>query len=500
LFRRLLIVNRGEIAVRIARCCRESGITAVAVHSDADASALHVREADEAIPLLGSSPSETYLNIPLLLQAARRARCEAVHPGYGFLSENADFAEAVRKEGLIFVGPEAETIRRLGDKTTARALAQQAGVPVVPGYDGAGSDQEFAKQAKRLGFPVLVKAAGGGGGRGMRIVTSPSELKEALESARREAQGAFGNARVFLEKYIASARHVEIQILGDRGGKVISLFERDCSIQRRHQKILEESPSPGLAGAIRERMAATAVAAAQAAGYVNAGTVEFLLDPATLEFYFLEMNTRLQVEHPVTELRTGIDLVGAQFLLAAGGAISPEWAQASARGHAMECRVYAEDPAHGFAPSPGRILRWESPENPGVRVDAGYEEGDEVPVHYDALLAKIVVLAQDRESAARRMEQALEGTVILGPTTNLSLLKRIVAHPQFRSGRAATDFLSRPLDEPAKESDLPDEVLLAAAMAASESARASGAALRASPGSGESTDPWNVADRFRTGE
>jgi acetyl-CoA carboxylase biotin carboxylase subunit len=498
LFRRLLIANRGEIAVRIARSCRESGITAVAVHSDADAAALHVREADEAISLSGSSPAETYLNIPLLLQAARRSRCEAVHPGYGFLSENADFAAAVAGAGLTFVGPEAETIRRLGDKTAARALAQQAGVPVVPGYDGTGSDKEFAKEAKRLGFPVLVKAAGGGGGRGMRIVADASALSEALDSARLEARGAFGNARVFLEKYIPTARHVEIQILGDRRGKVISLFERDCSIQRRHQKILEESPSPGLEGAMREQMAATAVAAAEAAGYVNAGTVEFLVDPATQEFYFLEMNTRLQVEHPVTELRTGIDLVGAQLLLAAGETISPAWVQAAARGHAMECRVYAEDPASGFAPSPGRILRWVTPQGPGIRVDAGYEEGDEVPVHYDALMAKIVVFAQDREAAARRMERALEETVILGPTTNVALLKRIVAHPQFRSGKAATDFLSRPLDEAPKESP-PDEIVLAAALAAGETARAAISSPAGSAGSGPASDPWSVADGFRTG-
>ena len=500
MFRRLLIANRGEIAVRIARACREAGIAAVAVHSEADQGALHVREADETVALPGSSPAETYLNIPLLLESARRSRCEAVHPGYGFLSENADFAQAVTAAGLVFVGPPAETIRQLGDKTRARQLARGAGAPVVPGYDGGGSDKEFQKEAKKLGFPVLVKAAGGGGGRGMRTVGSAAELSEALASARREAQGAFGDPRVFLEKFISSARHVEIQVLGDTLGRVIPLFERDCSIQRRHQKVIEESPSPGLTDELRGRMAATAVAAAKAAAYVNAGTVEFLLDPASGEFYFLEMNTRLQVEHPVTEMLTGVDLVLAQLRLASGEPIDPAWAVAPSRGHALECRLYAEDPARDFAPSPGRILRWKAPEGPGVRVDAGYAEGDEVPLHYDSLLAKIIVAAESREGALRRMDRVLRETAVLGPVTNLGFLKAVLAHPVFRAGEAATDFLARHHSEGGEAAAPSDEILLAAALLASDGTVGPAAGAEAKAGAWDAHSSWSRSDRFRLGE
>jgi 3-methylcrotonyl-CoA carboxylase alpha subunit len=500
LYRRLLIANRGEIAVRIIRACREASITAVAVHSEADRGALHVREADEAVELTGSSPAETYLNIPLLLEVMRRSRCDAVHPGYGFLSENADFAEAVAGAGLVLVGPSAASIRQLGDKTRARDLARGAGVPVVPGYEGAGGAKEFQKEAKRLGFPVLVKASGGGGGRGMRIVESASELEEALASARREAQSAFSDPRVFLEKFIPSARHVEIQILGDRDGRVLSLFERDCSIQRRHQKILEESPSPALDADLRERMSAAAVAVSKAASYVNAGTVEFLLDPDSKEFYFLEMNTRLQVEHPVTEILTGVDLVLAQLRLAAGEPMAPAWAAALPRGHALECRIYAEDPSSDFAPSPGRILRWESPQGPGVRVDSGYAQGDDVPVHYDPLLAKVIVGALDREAAVRRMEQALGETVILGPVTNLALLMAVLSHPVFRSGSAATDFLGRHHSLGGGMPPPPDEVLIAAALLASEGPAGSSGIERKTTEQGEDAlGPWARGDSFRLG-
>jgi acetyl-CoA carboxylase biotin carboxylase subunit len=500
LFRRLLIANRGEIAVRIARACREAGVTAVAVHSEADRGALHVREADEAVALPGSTPAETYLNIPLLLEATRRSRCEAVHPGYGFLSENADFAEAVAVAGVALVGPSAASIRQLGDKTRARQLALSAGAPVVPGYDGTGSDKELEKQAKKLGYPVLVKAAGGGGGRGMRVVQSASSLAEALASARREAQSAFSDSRVFLEKFIPSARHVELQVLGDRQGRDISLFERDCSVQRRHQKILEESPSPALDEDLRARMAAAAVAVAQAAAYVNAGTVEFLLDPDSGKFYFLEMNTRLQVEHPVTEILTGVDLVLAQLQLAAGEPLSPAWETALARGHALECRIYAEDPARDFAPSPGRILRWESPQGPGVRVDSGYAQGDEVPLHYDPLLAKVIVGASDREGAVRRMEQALDQMVIQGPVTNLAFLKEILSHPIFRSGKAATDFLQRHLPQGGEVTPPPDEILIAAAMLAGDGPAGVTGSEPGETGDGEGPrGPWARSDSFRLG-
>jgi len=500
LFRRLLIANRAEIAVRIIRACREAGTTAVAVHSEADRGSLHVREADEAIELPGSSPAETYLNIPLLVEAARRSCCDAVHPGYGFLSENADFADAVTEAGLALVGPSAASIRQLGDKTRARALAQGVGAPVVPGYDGAGGDKEFEKQAKKLGYPVLVKAAGGGGGRGMRIVETAAQLAEALTSARREAQSAFSDSRVFLEKFIPSARHVEIQILGDRQGRVISLFERDCSIQRRHQKILEESPSPALNEDLRARMGAAAVAVAQAAAYENAGTVEFLLDPASGDFYFLEMNTRLQVEHPVTELLTGVDLVLAQLQLAAGEPIAQAWASALPRGHALQCRIYAEDPGRDFAPSPGRILRWDSPQGPGVRVDSGYAQGDEVPVYYDPLLAKVIVQAGDRETAVRRMEGALTEMVILGPVTNLAFLRQVLVHPVFRAGQAATDFLVRHLPRGGAQAPPSDEILIAAALLDSEKP---GGGARIEPGTtGNEEDPigvWDRGDSFRLG-
>ena len=475
-------------------------MTAVAVHSEADRGALHVREADEAVELPGSSPAETYLNIPLLLEVTRRSRCDAVHPGYGFLSENADFAEAVTGAGLVLVGPSASSIRQLGDKTRARQMAQGAGAPVVPGYDGSGSDKELEKQAKKLGYPILVKAAGGGGGRGMRVVQSASHLAEALASARREAQSAFSDSRVFLEKYIPSARHVEVQILGDRQGRVISLFERDCSIQRRHQKILEESPSPALNEDLRARMGAAAVAVATAAAYLNAGTVEFLLDPDSGEFYFLEMNTRLQVEHPVTEILTGLDLVLAQLRLAAGEPVAPAWSAALPRGHALECRIYAEDPSRDFAPSPGRILRWEPPQGPGVRVDSGYAQGDEVPVHYDPLLAKVIVGAGDREAAVRRMERALGEMVILGPTTNLALLKEILAHPVFRFGAAATDFLGRHLPQGGEMAPPPDEILIAAALLASDAPGSSGRSDRGAAGiEEEALGPWARGDSFRLG-
>ena len=500
MFRRLLIANRGEIAVRIARACREAGITSVAIASEADRAALHVREADEAVELPGSSPADTYLNIPRLIEAARNSRCEAVHPGYGFLSENAEFAEKVTGAGLVLVGPSAASIRQLGDKTRARELARAAGAPVVPGYDGSGSDKEFDKQAKKLRYPVLVKAAGGGGGRGMRVVETASQLSEALASARREAQSAFSDSRVFLEKFIPAARHVEIQILGDREGQVISLFERDCSIQRRHQKILEESPSPALNEDLRARMGAAAAAVAKAAAYVNAGTVEFLLDADSGEFYFLEMNTRLQVEHPVTEILTGVDLVLAQLRLAAGEPIAPAWAAAQPRGHAVECRIYAEDPAHDFAPSPGRILRWESPQGPGVRVDSGYAQGDEVPVHYDPLLAKVIVGAPDREAALRRMERALSEMVILGPVTNLAFLKRVLAHSVFRSGKAATDFLARQLPQGGGTPPPPDEILIAAALLASEGPGRGEASERGAAGDTEDPlGPWARGDSFRLG-
>jgi len=499
-FTRLLIANRGEIAVRIIRACRELGIRTVAIHSEADAGAMHAREADEAVAVDGSSPVESYLNIPRIVGAAIGSGCQAVHPGYGFLSENPRFAKAVEEAGLAFIGPSAETMRRLSDKTQARALARANEVPVVPGFDGSLKKKDFAREAGRLGYPVLIKAAAGGGGRGMRLITSPAELEPALESARREAEGAFSDDRVFLEKYLESARHVEFQILGDGRGRALHLFERDCSLQRRHQKLVEESPSPALSAAQRERMGEAAVRLAEAAAYRNAGTVEFLLDTGTGEFHFLEVNARLQVEHPVTELLTGVDLVAAQIRIAAGDSIPFETADLRPRGHVLECRVYAEDPAAGFVPSAGPILRLVHPEGPGVRVDAGYAAGDEVSGHFDAMLAKVIVWAGDREAALRRMDRALAEMVVLGVTTNLDFLRALLAEPDFREGRAGTDFIARRMGGWAGSgAEVPDEVLVAAALAEVCSSSSPSAASGNAGNPGDLHDPWEHSDGFRMG-
>jgi len=504
--RSLLIANRGEIAVRLIRACRELGVRAVAVYSEADAGALHVRSADQAVLLGPAAPAESYLNIERLLAAARATGVDAVHPGYGFLSENADFAEAVRAAGLIFVGPPAAAIRQMGSKTAARAMMQAAGVPVVPGYQPPPGEtptaQAWAEAARAIGYPLLVKAVGGGGGRGMRIVAGPSELSEALEGAAREAASAFGEAAVFLEQYVPRARHIEFQVFGDAHGHVVHLFERECSIQRRYQKVIEESPSPLLEAhpALRAAMSRAALAAAQAAGYQNAGTVEFIVDSSSLDFYFLEMNTRLQVEHPITELVTGLDLVKLQLSVAGGERLPFEQAEVNVRGHAIECRVYAEDPAHSFYPSSGPLLSFVAPRGPGVRVDAGFETGDSISPHYDALLAKISVHAATRAEAIARADAALASTVILGVTTNLAFLRALLAHPEFMAASATTQLIDKHLADwqpPAP----PATALIAAALAdhlglmAAEGARTANAAAPIV----EDYDPWRQADGFRLG-
>ena len=443
MFKKVLIANRGEIAVRIMRTCREMGIQTVAVYSEADKAAPHVLEAHEAIFLGRSEPSRSYLNIDKLIAAAKQSGAEAVHPGYGFLAENPAFAEACEATGIPFIGPTAKVIRDLGNKTLARRIMESAGVPVIPGMVEATTDPDaLQKEAEHIGYPVLVKAVAGGGGKGMRIISSPDEMKEGCLSASSEAQKAFGDGSLYLEKCLEAPRHVEFQVLADHQGHVVHLFERECSIQRRHQKIIEETPSPVLTPSLREAMGKAAVSAAKASGYVNAGTVEFLLDPSG-SFYFLEVNTRLQVEHPITEMTTGFDLVRQQMEIAAGNPLKLEQEQIIPKGHAMECRIYAEDPEARFLPSPGRVLVHQEPSGPGVRNDCGIYAGFEVPVEYDPILSKLIVAAGTREEARRRMIRALEDYVILGIRTTIPFLIDIFKSPAFEEGKTHTDFIER---------------------------------------------------------
>jgi acetyl/propionyl-CoA carboxylase alpha subunit len=441
LIRKLLIANRGEIARRIMRTCRQMGIATVAVFSDADERSLHVTEADEAVRLCGDAPGATYLNITALIEAAKRTGADAVHPGYGFLAENAGFAAACHDQGLVFVGPTPEVIARMGSKREARRLMAGKGISVIPGYDGDDqSNERLLSEAERIGYPIMIKASAGGGGKGMRIVTSPDETLIALAAARREAQSAFGNETLLLERAIINARHIEFQIFGDQHGALVHLGERECSIQRRHQKVIEETPSPGITPVLRERMAEAALAVGRVLGYTNAGTVEFILSPDG-EFYFLEVNTRLQVEHPVTELVTGLDLVRWQIEIAEGRPLPLGQAGISIAGHAIEARLYAEDPAHSFLPSTGRLLLWREPED--VRVDAAVRTGDEITSHYDPLIAKISVHAATRQDAARRLAHAIEHTVALGVHTNGEFLSRTLRHPAFLAGDTTTTFIER---------------------------------------------------------
>ena len=444
MIRRVLIANRGEIALRLIRACRELRIETVAVYSDADRAAPHVLAADRAEHLGPSPPQDSYLNGAKLLDAARRAGADAVHPGYGFLSERAHFATACEEAGLIFIGPPPTAIERMGSKIGARALMQQAGVPVVPGETPPDqSDASLEHAAQSIGFPALIKPSAGGGGIGMKIVRHPAEVLEAVQRARREAQAAFGDGTLYVERLVERPRHVEIQIFADTQGHCVHLFERECSLQRRHQKTIEESPCPVLTPAVRERMGQAAIAAARAAGYVNAGTVEFLLegDGDEARFYFLEMNTRLQVEHPVTELVTGVDLVHAQLLVASGKPLPWTQADLTQRGHVIECRIYAEDPAQDFLPQAGRLLMYREPSGPGIRVDAGVIEGGEVPVFYDPLLAKLIVSAETRDAAIARARAALRHYIVLGIRTNIPFLLNILEDGRFRSGQVHTGFL-----------------------------------------------------------
>jgi 3-methylcrotonyl-CoA carboxylase alpha subunit len=452
MFESILIANRGEIACRVIRTAKRLGVATIAVYSDADAGAMHVELADEAYRLGPAAASESYLNGNRLLEIAQRASARAIHPGYGFLAENAGFAEACAGAGFVFVGPPAKAIRAMGSKSAALERMIQANVPILPGYRGGDqSDDALIEAAKSVGFPLIVKPVAGGGGKGMRIVRSPTELKAAVDSSRREAQTAFGDGELLLERYLEHARHVEVQVFADTHGNTLHLYERDCSIQRRQQKVIEEAPAPGLSETLRERMGAVAVHTAEAIGYLGAGTVEFLLDPDAEKekkkrgdpFYFMEMNTRLQVEHPVTEMVLGVDLVEWQLRVASGEPLPKTSVELSPAGHAVEARIYAEDPTRGFLPASGCITHSRSPDGPGVRVDTGVRQGDTVGVHYDPMIAKLICHGRDRAEAVRRLRRALKGYEILGVTTNVAFLSRIVSHPSYTAAEIDTGFVER---------------------------------------------------------
>jgi acetyl-CoA carboxylase biotin carboxylase subunit len=494
-FDKILVANRGEIAVRIMATCREMGIRTVAVYSDADREALHVLEADEALPLGGPEPAGSYLNIDKIIGAAKTAGAQAVHPGYGFLAENAPFAERCEREGMVFIGPGASAIRGLGDKTLARRLMEAKGIPVIPGMmEPSSSLETLARKAREIGFPVMVKAAKGGGGKGMRVVESPDALEEACESASCEAMNAFGDPELYIEKRLGSPRHVEVQVLADGLGNVVHLFERECSIQRRHQKIIEESPSPSITEETRMAMGEAAVAAARAAGYVNAGTVEFLLD-AQGRFYFLEVNTRLQVEHPVTEMVTGVDLVRKQIEIASGMPLGIDQAGISRRGHAIECRVYAEDPLNSFMPCPGKVLFVREPRGPGIRVDSCLYTGCTVPMEYDPILAKLVVHAESRRACIDRAVRALREFVVMGVLTPIPFLADVLSSDAFGKAETATDFVDGFLGGWTPDMTKRDIVALGAALGLSSAPGRSRAGRDVEDRAGSS--PWASLGRFR---
>jgi acetyl-CoA carboxylase, biotin carboxylase subunit len=456
MFKKILIANRGEIAVRVIRACHEMGIPAVAVYSDVDRASLHVRKADEAYPIGPAAAKESYLNIDKILSVAKQSGADAIHPGYGFLSENAQFARACADAGVKFIGPTAAAMDAMGSKTRARQAMEKAGVPFVPGTSrGLESFEQAQTVAERIGYPVMLKAAAGGGGKGMRLVHSPHELKSALEGAQSEAERAFGDGEVYLEKAIVNPRHIEMQVFADEHGHTVYLGERECSLQRRHQKVVEEAPSPIVDPDMRRRMGETAVRVAQSAGYTNAGTVEFLVDQQK-NFYFLEMNTRLQVEHPVTELITGLDLVHLQIHIANGELLPFRQEDVNIRGHAIECRIYAEDPDNNYFPSPGKITLLLAPSGPGIRRDSGMYEGWTVPMDYDPLLAKLIGYGTDRAQAIGRLQRALNEYFVGGIKTNISLFRRILGDQDFQAGKIDTGFLDRLLKKTKQADGHPD--------------------------------------------
>jgi acetyl-CoA carboxylase biotin carboxylase subunit len=465
MFNRILIANRGEIAVRVARACRELGISAVGVYSTVDKNSYHLRFMDDAYWIGDSAPGESYLNIPSIIDAAKDCGAQAIHPGYGFLAENAAFAKACEDRGLVFIGPTSKALALVGDKVASRNTVQKVGVPIIPGMQVADADMTaFSAMAAKVGYPVIVKASMGGGGKGMRIVRNEKELEASVAAGQREAKSAFGDETVYLEKYIERPRHIEFQVLRDQHGRVVHLFERECSIQRRHQKIIEETPSTALDENLRREMGESAKKVIEVADYTNAGTVEFLLDE-NQRFYFLEVNARVQVEHPITEMVTGIDLVRQQIIIAAGGKITMTQDDIAQRGHAIEARIYAEDPENNFLPCPGKILFLNEPSGPGIRVDTGIYQGWNVPPHYDPILAKLVVWSENRPTAIKRMSGALENYIIIGIKTNLGYLKRVMDTEKFSNGDYHTHFI----DDNESELRIPEKhvpgVLARAAMA-----------------------------------
>ncbi len=461
MFKKILVANRGEIALRVMSTCREMGIATVAVYSDADSKALHTMVADQAVYLGQSDPADSYLNMEKIIDAAKETGADAIHPGYGFLSENADFARSCEAKNIVFIGPPAQVIGNLGDKTKARGIMEKGSVAVIPGMTEPCSEPAvMAQEAKRIGYPVLIKAAAGGGGKGMRVVSSNSEMADSFNQAQSEAKAAFGNNAVYLEKYLKKPRHVEFQILADTHGNIVHLLERECSIQRRYQKIIEETPSPAMTPELREEMGQAAVSAARASGYVNAGTVEFLLDTDG-RFYFLEVNTRLQVEHPITEMITNIDIVRQQIQIASGMPLDFTQKDIIGRGHAIECRIYGEDPGNRFFPSPGKISYIKEPTGPGIRNDCGVYSGFEVPMEYDPIISKLIVHAADRKQAVSRMINALSQYVVLGIKTPIPFLMDVLASEPFQKGETYTDFIDTWFDGWQQNSDEADLAVLA---------------------------------------
>ena len=497
MFEKILIANRGEIACRVMRTARRLGVRTVAVYSEADAGARHAALADEAHCIGPAPAAESYLNIQAVLAAAKESGAQAVHPGYGFLSENADFAEACAAAGLVFIGPPASAIRALGSKAAAKAMMDKAGVPLVPGYHGKDqTPSRLAKAAARIGYPVLIKASAGGGGKGMRVVERAADFKAALEAAKRESKAAFGDDRMLVEAYLDRPRHIEVQVFADTHGNAVHLFERDCSIQRRHQKVLEEAPAPGMTLERRAEMGAAAVAAAQAAGYVGAGTVEFISDGKS--FYFMEMNTRLQVEHPVTEMITGLDLVEWQLRVADGEPLPLGQDDLAITGHAIEARIYAEDPAKDFLPATGRLVHLRLPATgPHVRVDSGVGEGDEVTVHYDPMIAKLIVWDRDRGAALSRLRAALAETQVVGPANNVAFLAAVAAHPAFAAGGVDTGFIGRHRAELLPETRPASDDVLAVAALAELLRRRAEAEDRAKSSAADPYSPWSLTTGWR---